>query len=268
MRIKSGRYRSNTRKSNLRKSNTRRSGSKIQKYKRSNRRSPDISATARPPSTVAKGIDGNYWMVIKVKNSHRWIPYMNKNQKDEIYETMDNGATPFKVMITPDKIFVFYCDVDDNMKCQFDELVLTIKNYRDVFIGYSPKNKMTIFSGGYGPKFNGNSILVETKKLTYTYIGESIFEFKTHDPIIDYISPVGNNDVPYPYAIGEDNIYLMLYNKYIPRNILKKNQDVYYLLFESFKKKNKNKKTKNKNLKNDIEYEFYDFDIKMIRERS
>ena len=41
----------------------------------------------------------------------------------------------------------------------------------------------------------------------------------TDEIIIDYVSDVGNNDVPYPYAIGETNVYLMIENVYFPKNI-------------------------------------------------
>ena len=46
----------------------------------------------------------------------------------------------------------------------------------------------------------------------YLYIGSEIYSFNTieDDVIIDYFSDIGNNDVPYPYAIGEKYIYFML----------------------------------------------------------
>lgn len=34
-----------------------------------------------------------------------------------------------------------------------------------------------------------------------------MYEFKTDEPILEYYSPVGNNGVPYPYAIS-DNFFL------------------------------------------------------------
>ena len=39
---------------------------------------------------------------------------------------------------------------------------------------------------------------------------------------MDYVSPIGNNDVPYPVAFGEENVYFMLDEVYIPINELKK----------------------------------------------
>jgi len=95
-----------------------------------------------------------------------------------------------------------------------------------------------------GPEFDGNSILLQlqhhnnldTHKLfegnciasghnIYVYIGSEIFSFQTNCKIISYVSPVGNNDVPYPYAIDEnDNVYLIIENVVIKNNSIVKQQ--------------------------------------------
>ena len=86
-----------------------------------------------------------------------------------------------------------------------------------VFIGHSPKNKMTEFSGAYGPEFLGNSILVHKKDLDYVCIGSDIFEFTALDRILEYVSPVGNNGVPYPYAVDtKGRHYSMLHELCTP----------------------------------------------------
>ena len=60
----------------------------------------------------------------------------------------------------------------------------------------------------------GNSILLQTGKNKYVYIGDGIRSFTTKngDVIKKYYSPVGNNEVPYPYAIGDKYVYIMLHN--------------------------------------------------------
>jgi hypothetical protein len=35
--------------------------------------------------------------------------------------------------------------------------------------------------------------------------------------IVDYQSPLGSNDVPYPYAVSKDYVYLILENVRIPK---------------------------------------------------
>lgn len=62
---------------------------------------------------------------------------------------------------------------------------------------------------------HGNSILIQISDHKYIYVGNIIYEFATDEKIIDYVSPVGNSDVPYPVAIGSDNVYFMLDKQFI-----------------------------------------------------
>jgi len=123
------------------------------------------------------------------------------------YETHFNGGRPFLVNIKSDNSV----DIINNVA---KDKVLSYKP-QEIFIGKSPKNKMTEFSGGFGDKFDGNSILLELKQLAdnkydYRFIGSSIISFEA-PKIKTFISPVGNNDVPYPYAIDiYDKVYLIL----------------------------------------------------------
>ena len=50
----------------------------------------------------------------------------------------------------------------------------------------------------------------------YFYVGERIFSFQTNDEITEYFSEDGYNDVKYPFALSNENIYYLLYQKYIP----------------------------------------------------
>ena len=75
-------------------------------------------------------------------------------------------------------------------------------------------------------KENGNSILLKIEQNHYMYIGDKIYEFDTDDEILDYISPIGNNDVPYPYAFSGRYTYIMLDNKKI-KNIDLNDSDPY-----------------------------------------
>ena len=89
-----------------------------------------------------------------------------------------------------------------------------------IFIGKSPRNATTICGGSYGPDFDGNTILFrwpfnETSagEHLYVYIGENIIKFNAKGRIVKYRSDVGNNDVPYPFAVDEYGyIYLFAEN--------------------------------------------------------
>ena len=47
-------------------------------------------------------------------------------------------------------------------------------------------------------------------------MGEKIISFETNDKIVKYSSELGFNDIKFPFAYGEENIYFMLHQKYIP----------------------------------------------------
>ena len=62
----------------------------------------------------------------------------------------------------------------------------------------------------------------------YLFIGHEIYSFVTPDDVIqEYYSPVGNNAVPYPYAIGEHRTYFMLDRVSVPNELLYPDKDGY-----------------------------------------
>lgn len=135
----------------------------------------------------------------------------------ETYFTHDNGGRPFKVQLddstsTAHVYQLIIQDTDDN---EYAPNPVYTARYIKKFIGMSPLCRTTQFSGGFGKNFDGNSILLclgnrdEEQNMSYVYIGECIKLFRSME-IVDYISPVGNNDVPYPYAITVDGKYHLL----------------------------------------------------------
>ena len=120
------------------------------------------------------------------------------------YKIHDNGGRPFKCIIDK-KIIKIY----NNYKKEKEHFLQF--EFEKIFIGKSPLNAMTSFSGGHGSDFDGNSILIKLNNLIYVHIGIEIYSFEAENEIVDYVSPVGNNDVPYPYAIDcKQNYYLMI----------------------------------------------------------
>jgi hypothetical protein len=163
-----------------------------------------------------------------IKNNDK-IKVSHPNTKS--YFIHDNGGRPFLVYIGKNEAHI-YRKPDENTKYFIDEdeldssnntkwaYITKVKTYQFInkFIGKSIKNPMTKFSAGHGPKFNGNSILLELKPKKYVSIGWIIYEFTTEDKILEYYSSVGNNDVPYPVAFGEKTIYFMLDKVYISKD--------------------------------------------------
>lgn len=129
----------------------------------------------------------------------------------KVYGIHDNGGRPFKVLVNKKHVQIYALDhIYGN---NYYEEPFYNQTVHRVFVGLSPLNKMTKFSGGHGPKFDGNSLLLHERDLTYVWVGEHVQRFQTIAPIVSYISPVGNNDVPYPYAIdNQNNYYLMIVN--------------------------------------------------------
>ena len=183
------------------------------------------SASYDPVNTRRQGLDGKSWKVVQKGHAKVWKVVgtarrtlrttTRKAQKGSLYDIHDNGGTPFTVKVSKTKVEVFASendsDSDDTNGRPNTVLVLTLKSPEKVFIGKD---------GANGRKFDGNSILVREARDSYVYIGSEVYRFRTKDGIERYVSPVGNSDVPYPYAVGRDYTYLMIENVMIPNGVL------------------------------------------------
>jgi hypothetical protein len=86
---------------------------------------------------------------------------------------------------------------------------LKIGKYKKLFVG-----KGQVDGVASNKKFIGNSLLVDLGSNNYICIGREIFKFKTESPVLQFVSPVVGSDVPYPYAITKNNVYLTLEKRY------------------------------------------------------
>jgi hypothetical protein len=142
--------------------------------------------------------------------------YFNKINNE--YLIHDNGGRPFNAVINFDKktikVYKFDADeVDDNT--EDEEIKYNVLVYETDFINLFVGKTNEFYDEEYEEyyQFRGNSILVQTEELKYTFIGLSIYSFTSLETIEKYFSPIGNSDVPYPYAIDiNQNIYLMIEN--------------------------------------------------------
>ena len=136
------------------------------------------------------------------------------------YYIHDNGGRPFKVTINNKAVSIYKNTAKYPEEDNYDVLVKTV-NVKEVFIGKSSgKPYMADHTPAEAKQFIGNSILLELSANKYMYIGKEIYEFQTEDKIESYYSLIGNNDVPYPIALGTDNIYFMLDNTYVKREMV------------------------------------------------
>lgn len=157
----------------------------------------------------------------------------------KIYYIHDNGGRPFRVEVNGKNVSV-YMNMDTFKKINgtFQDVSRPEKHLFDVvaekvFIGKkSPK-------GGYDglkPKeAEGNSILLHLGE-KYMFIGEKIYEFKPMkgDSIKKFYSNIGNSDVPYPYAIGEKYVYILLSDHMaVEKSFFDMKDDIYQQFYEA-----------------------------------
>ena len=136
------------------------------------------------------------------------------------YYIHDNGGRPFKVMIDNKSVSIYKNTTEYPEEEKYDRIVKTV-NAKEVFIGKSSgKSDLSDHTPAEARHYIGNSILLELSAKKYMYIGSEIYEFQTEDKIESYYSLVGNNDVPYPIALGTDNIYFMLDHTYVKRQMV------------------------------------------------
>ena len=144
-----------------------------------------------------------------------------------IYEIIDNGPIPFVVFDYGGRVDVYNQHYDEETNEYEMQGKIMDSKYIKIFVGDNELNAPDYdLEKGSG---RGNTILLQTGKDEYTYIGDGIRSFRTKDGdvIEKYYSPVGNNAVPYPYAVGQKYVYLMLDDEYEPVEDFDLTKDVY-----------------------------------------
>lgn len=127
----------------------------------------------------------------------------------QTYWTHDNGGRPFRCVVYANDISVYL----------EEDKLFSWENTKKIWIGEEEDDGED--------ELAGNSILVQVSEHKYVFIGHKIYEVDITDQIMEYCSPIGNNDVPYPYAVGENNTYLMCQNVYLPTHSCDFFNDVY-----------------------------------------
>ena len=157
------------------------------------------------------------------------------------YSIHDNGGTPFWVVITGKSVTVLknmnkYELIDGkHTEVQHPCKELFSKKVDEVFVG---KTSPT------GPKSPPGTAILFRVGSTYTFIGRDIYQFSTNDVISKFYSDLGNSDVPYPYAVGEKYVYIMLDKVAIEKTLFNMKEDIYKQYYENMKVKKMKLKTK------------------------
>jgi hypothetical protein len=207
---------------------------KTKKYRLRN--SPPFSAQSCP-SQIKKGKDATYVSRKDKRGIYRWVP-ISSNKKEEKgkgegkkYNIRYNGDIPFVVFIqkekqTSQKAHLYKQKWEKEQETFIQDKKLMESKPLRLFVGDNDMRQKNYLKKGPG---KGNTILLETKKGKYVYIGGIVYDFTTPDgdTIQKYESPIGNSDVPYPYAVGEKYVYFMLDRKYIEKEKVDLKGDVY-----------------------------------------
>ena len=138
-----------------------------------------------------------------------------KTHKNIEVNIWDNGGMPFKVVISPRhktvKVFKrVYDDDDDDEEHPRFVVVMKPTKYTRIFVG----------RGSEHDEYYGNSVLFQSDPKTYVFVGDNIYSFRPGEDILSYRSNMGNSGVPYPFAVGSENTYLMIEKVFIPNRML------------------------------------------------
>lgn len=135
------------------------------------------------------------------------------------YQIHDNGGLPFKVVIHGNlhvDIYKYDCydsrdfGLDEDGKTVYEENPFFSVTAMKIFVGESQPGPASVVSG---EEYDGNTLLIRIGKNKYIFVGPTIYSFTSLSEIVDYYSPVGNNDVSYPYAKDiKGNYYLFVEN--------------------------------------------------------
>lgn len=170
-------------------------------------------------SKIKIHLEGTYNELISKPIDKTTFKKLVKSKTSQLYLTHDNGGRTFLVICNKSNVcaLVFngknedYNPYDIKLKKLY-EYNIPVMEYTDIIQCFPGKD--------VDEKYLGNSVLIHIKNNRYAFIGDCIYEFDTfeNDKIIEYYSMVGNSDVPYPVALGEKYVYMMLDHSYIARS--------------------------------------------------
>ncbi|KAG2453064.1 hypothetical protein HYH02_002397 [Chlamydomonas schloesseri] len=173
---------------------------------------------------------------------------------DRTVVVIDNGGKPFTVRISASRGVATMCVTDKSPEEMLDVRMsgTPFKSYRfeKLWIGLDPRerkeealrkeeewqvaDKAARREGRPVPErdvwyHGGSSVLIGLGSQQYVFVGGmEVYSFSIPgDEIVDFVSTMGNNAVPYPYAVGKENCYLMIEDTYMPWHIIRRTRPVH-----------------------------------------
>jgi len=126
--------------------------------------------------------------------------------KKKRYITIDNGTHPWIVDDYPlEKRVTIYKNNVDNSGKMLEPIKVTEMKYINLWLSEPDSKKFA----EYWKK--GNTVLIQKSKYVFVLVYRNITEFRIEDDEpVKFMSPIGNNDVPYPYLVGKTNLYMLV----------------------------------------------------------
>ena len=143
-----------------------------------------------------------------------------------IYEINDNASFPFVVFDYGGRVDIYNNHFNEETnKAELNKKLIGVK-YHQIFIGDN-ESKDPYWTFKYGVA-KGNTILLQTSKGKYLFIGKGILSFSTKDgdTIRRYYSPIGGNYDSFACAVGDRYVYLLNDKKYAPVGEFDINKDI------------------------------------------
>jgi hypothetical protein len=143
------------------------------------------------------------------------------------YETLDNGGKPFVVCVFPSNVEIYKQKLVNEYEKPYWVMDKKVQDtpYKEIWIGDNTRNEK-----GYAKKglYPGNAVLIQTADDKYMFVGHKRFSFRLKgDAVVQFCSPVGNSEVPYPYIIGKERIYFILDRKSVLNELFQDVDDYY-----------------------------------------
>jgi len=131
-----------------------------------------------------------------------------------IYEINDNATFPFVVFDYGGRVDIYNNHYNEaTNRGDLKNKLMDVK-YEQIFIGDNESNDpYWTFKRGVA---KGNTILLQTSKDKYLFIGKGILSFSTKDgdTIRKFYSPIGGNYDSFACAVGDKYVYLLNDKKY------------------------------------------------------
>lgn len=164
-----------------------------------------------------------------------------------MYQVHYNGGRPFTVLVDEQNSSSGTCVLVYNTREFENESGYTVNHGYEHYQHFPPKPEELLIKWEHVVKVwvarcpslyaneseaLGNALLLQiptdkasSRKHTYVHIGGNIYKFTTKKPISEFESPIDNNDVPYPAALSDEEVFFLGEMLRLPRAEIT-NQDI------------------------------------------